>query len=352
MNTKNLHMRARSRFGFLVPMLGLSMVAVSAVAQASDQSFDTRWYVTPQYSYVWPDSNENTNSGSGWQFNLGKPITENWDLELGVIDYSLDAKSGLTGSFRQTAYGVNGLWFFYDRPKVFSPFLLVGAGANDQSPSGMVPVGNSGSSTNAYGTIGVGFLTAPWEWGGAIRVSVQDLSTFGNGSYNDMIASVGLQIPLGSTESEVSAEPASEPTPEPPPVTAPAEVAPPEPPPEAPVAAPQKVIELPGVKFALNSDRLLSASEATLDHAVRLLEDNPNIDAEVAGYTDSTGKAAYNLKLSQRRAEAVMKYLVDHGIDASRLTAKGYGEADPIATNRTRAGRSENRRVELRVTNP
>ncbi|MGH8321753.1 MAG: OmpA family protein [Gammaproteobacteria bacterium] len=118
-----------------------------------------------------------------------------------------------------------------------------------------------------------------------------------------------------------------------------------------PAPAPQKIITLPGVAFATNSARLLPASKTTLDGAVQTLQSNPGIDAEVAGYTSGTGKAAYNLKLSQRRADAVMKYLVDHGIDASRLTAKGYGEADPVASNKTNEGRAQNRRVELRVTN-
>ncbi len=106
------------------------------------------------------------------------------------------------------------------------------------------------------------------------------------------------------------------------------------------------------MKFAVNSARLLPASEVALNHAVWMLKDNPNIDVEVAGYTDNTDQAACNLKLSQLRAEAVMHYLVTHGINAGRLTAKGYGQAHPIASNQTRAGRSHNRRVELRVTNP
>ena len=65
----------------------------------------------------------------------------------------------------------------------------------------------------------------------------------------------------------------------------------------------------------------------------------------------STGSASGNLKLSEKRANAVKDYFVNNGIDASRLTAKGYGEADPIDTNKTRAGRANNRRVEVKVTN-
>ncbi|MGA9852451.1 MAG: OmpA family protein [Gammaproteobacteria bacterium] len=337
----------KPQFKFLIVMIGLGMAVATLTAQAQDQdqNFDSRWYITPQYSYVWPDSNESTNSGSGWQLDVGKPLSEDWNLEFGVIHYGLNFKNGIPGSFRQTEYGVNGLWFFNDRPKAFSPFVLLGAGANDQSATG------SSSNTKAYGTLGLGFLTSPWDWGGAIRFSVQELHTFGNGNFNDLIASIGLQIPLGSVASPAPA-PAPESQPTPPPAPAPAQPAPPPPAPApAPAPAPQKIIALPGVQFATNSDRLLPASQNTLDGAVQTLQNNPGIDAEVAGYTDNTGKAAYNVGLSQRRAEAVMKYLVDHGIDASRLMAKGYGEADPVASNKTTAGRAQNRRVELRVTN-
>ncbi|MDE2235805.1 MAG: OmpA family protein [Gammaproteobacteria bacterium] len=334
----------------LIFITGLAMAALSAAVQAQDQgTFDSRWYIAPQYSYVWPDSSEHTNSGGGWQLDFGKPITENWNLELGVLDYDLNFKNNVPGSFHQTEYGVNGLWFFNNRPKEFSPFVLLGVGANDQRASG------AGSSTKGYGTLGLGFLASPWSWGGAIRFSLQELHTFGNGNFNDLIASIGLQIPLGAAPEAAppppppapEPAPAPQPAPPPPPAPAPAPAAPapaPAPPP------PPKVISLPGVEFATNSAHLLPVSQSTLNHAVDVLKDNPDVEVQVAGYTDNTGKPAYNVTLSQRRAEAVMQYLVDHGIDAGRLSAKGYGQADPLASNTTAAGRAKNRRVELRIT--
>jgi outer membrane protein OmpA-like peptidoglycan-associated protein len=71
----------------------------------------------------------------------------------------------------------------------------------------------------------------------------------------------------------------------------------------------------------------------------------------IRGYTDTTGSVTGNLKLSDKRANAVRNYLVENGIDTSRLTAKGYGQESPIDTNDTRAGRANNRRVEVKVTN-
>ena len=324
---------------FLV-FAALVSVALSTSVKADSGNYDDRFYITPQYTYTWPDSSEATKNGSGWQLDLGKPVSRQWNLEFGAIDYKLDYKNSSLGSFHQTAYGLNGLWFFNERPKLFSPCVLVGAGANDQRNS----IGSS--KTEPYGTLGLGFLTSPWAWGGAIRVGVQDLHTFGNGNYNDVIASIGLQIPLG-------AAPAPESEPEPAPAPAPEEpAAAPVPPPPPPAPASPRIIQLPGVQFVTNSAHLLPVSRSTLNRAVHILKANPDIDAEVAGYTDSTGKASYNLRLSQRRAEAVKQYLVRHGIDAARLSAKGYGEADPIASNRTAAGRAQNRRVELRITRP
>jgi OOP family OmpA-OmpF porin len=69
----------------------------------------------------------------------------------------------------------------------------------------------------------------------------------------------------------------------------------------------------------------------------------------VAGHSDSQGDANYNRDLSQRRADAVREYLVTAGVDENRISAKGYGEDEPIADNSTADGRRENRRVELRV---
>jgi outer membrane protein OmpA-like peptidoglycan-associated protein len=108
-----------------------------------------------------------------------------------------------------------------------------------------------------------------------------------------------------------------------------------------------EVIALDGVFFENNSAKLTSASTATLDKAVDTLKQRSDIAVEVAAYTDSRGKASYNEHLSGLRANSVKDYLVSHGIDVSRITAKGYGEANPIADNATRAGRAQNRRVEL-----
>jgi len=113
-------------------------------------------------------------------------------------------------------------------------------------------------------------------------------------------------------------------------------------------AAPE-VIALEGVFFETNSAELTAASSATLNRAVKTLQKRADIKVEVAAHTDSRGRAAYNLDLSNRRAASVMGYLIAHGVSEERLSSKGYGETSPIADNANAAGRAKNRRVELRI---
>jgi OOP family OmpA-OmpF porin len=102
------------------------------------------------------------------------------------------------------------------------------------------------------------------------------------------------------------------------------------------------------VHFATDSSELLPDSEATLNYAIATLNKYPQMVIEVRGHTDSTGTRAHNQVLSQRRAESVMRYLKNHGV-TNTMTAKGYGQDMPIASNATREGRQQNRRVSLRV---
>jgi OmpA-OmpF porin, OOP family len=104
---------------------------------------------------------------------------------------------------------------------------------------------------------------------------------------------------------------------------------------------------LHNVQFATGKSDIESSSEPTLVEAARVLKDHPDWKVTVEGYTDNTGDADFNLKLSQARADSVLEWLVRHGIDRSRLEAKGYGQDRPIANNSTPDGRRRNRRVEL-----
>lgn len=102
-----------------------------------------------------------------------------------------------------------------------------------------------------------------------------------------------------------------------------------------------------GVTFESGSAALTPDSYRVLDEVVRSLMAFPEVRVEIRGFTDSVGKASLNLNLSQKRAEAVKRYLVNAGVDPARLIARGYGEENPIASNSTPGGRAQNRRIEF-----
>jgi len=108
-------------------------------------------------------------------------------------------------------------------------------------------------------------------------------------------------------------------------------------------------VVLKGVTFLPGSATLTADAKTVLDAAAASLAADKSLKVELGGYTDSQGKDAANLALSQRRAASARTYLISKGIEGDRLTAKGYGEASPIADNNTVEGRAENRRVELKV---
>lgn len=104
------------------------------------------------------------------------------------------------------------------------------------------------------------------------------------------------------------------------------------------------------VRFNVNKSSLTSTAQANLDKLVPVFKEYADTNIQIFGYTDADGTDEYNLKLSQERAASVRNYLVSKGLAASRFTTTGMGEADPIATNETVDGKSQNRRVEFAIT--
>ena len=136
--------------------------------------------------------------------------------------------------------------------------------------------------------------------------------------------------------------------------TPPAPEAAPEPEPEKP-----KLVEVKSdriqinekIQFELNKAKIKSESDALLTEIAKVMNENPRIKKiEIQGHASSEGSDRYNLKLSDRRSKAVMNWLTDKGsVAKGRLTAKGFGETKPIATNDTEEGREKNRRVEFMI---
>ncbi|USD68240.1 OmpA family protein [Vibrio sp. SCSIO 43136] len=168
-----------------------------------------------------------------------------------------------------------------------------------------------------------------------------------NSGISANLVSLGLTYKFGAPEPMMVKE---EPMPEPMPMAEPK----PEPAPEPVVAAvaattvtfqSQKDVEL----FETGSNKLSDSALHQFDDVVETLLKYPQAEATVVGHTDSKGAAAFNQKLSEQRAQAVADYIESKGVAADRLTIRGDGEANPIATNDTAAGRKENRRVEVTI---
>lgn len=108
-------------------------------------------------------------------------------------------------------------------------------------------------------------------------------------------------------------------------------------------------VVLKNIFFDFNKSTLRNESIAELGRLEKILIDNPSMTIEIGGHTDSKGSSEYNKKLSNDRAQSVVNYLIEHGISSTRLSYKGYGKEQPVATNETEEGRQENRRVEFKI---
>ena len=125
----------------------------------------------------------------------------------------------------------------------------------------------------------------------------------------------------------------------------------PPPPPPKPKPAPkvERTIILDDVLFDFDKSNVKPEAAAILDRLVAFMNENKDKKASLSGHTDNIGTEAYNQRLSERRVSAVQGYIVKKGVESSRVSGQGFGESKPIADNKTREGRSKNRRVEIKV---
>lgn len=234
-------------------------------------------------------------------------------------------------------YGLEGLFHFMPDSK-FVPFFAIGVGGVHYSKAtDDTTEGKRDKITADYG-VGVKYFVTENV---ALRADVRHVIPFDD-VHNDLLYTVGLSFSFGGAKKvveEAKAEPA-----------APVEEVKP-----APVEEKSQVardIEEKGkatlnVEFDFDKSTIKKGFYNDIDEVVSVMKQYPDVNIEIDGHTDSIGTAAYNKKLSQRRADAVKKYMVEKGgIAADRLTAIGHGEDKPIASNKTNEGRQKNRRVE------
>jgi len=158
-------------------------------------------------------------------------------------------------------------------------------------------------------------------------------------------AAIGGALGYFFCREEETPPPAPAPAPAPAPKPAPP---PPPPPPPAPEEG-TKIISLEGTHFDFDKATLRPEAMTKLDEAVGIMNEHAAIRINVEGHTDSMGSDAYNQKLSDQRSASVVSYLLSKGIAADRMSATGFGESRPVASNETAEGRAKNRRVDLIV---
>jgi OmpA-OmpF porin, OOP family len=334
--------------------LGALIGAASGGAMAADDAGS--WYVSPMIQYSLQDNNPEIKDNYGYQAGVGYNLPHEWALEGDFSRGNFDIK-GTDGTRRLDAYTIDVIKKFFPADLMervmLQPYALAGGGEmNDRSDF-------PGYGHYTYHTptaeAGIGLLTGLGRQDGSTRVQLRTEAKyrmewapadhFGVKDPSGVVFGLGLQVNFGAPddrppkivtqEKVVEREVVREvPAPPPPP--------PPLPPP------PKGDIRLQGVTFATNSAQLTPESDTVLDTTIASLKSYPELVIEVRGYTDSRGSAAYNLKLSQRRAESVMQYLQSHGL-SNQITAKGFGKEDPIADNATKDGQLANRRVTLHI---
>lgn len=302
-----------------------------------------------------------TDEGYGVQFALGQMRSSGFGFELSLFNDIFETDVDGATDFYRYGLGLDVIYGFGDRTG-FTPYVLLGGGAayNDTFP-------DDRDDYDFYANAGVGMVSGPLnKYGMKVRLDLRYVyDNFESGYDEEYKGNLGLEFPLFGEPKivekvvetvkvvEVSKDSGLKDS------DGDGIVDNKDQCPNTPAGTRVDgdgcplgdVVALDGVTFEFNSDRLRPDAATILDDAAEVLVRYPEMLVEVAGHTDSIGPDAYNQTLSQKRSESVRQFLIERGISAERLTAVGYGESEPRASNDTEEGRELNRRVELRIQN-
>jgi OOP family OmpA-OmpF porin len=357
-------------------LLCAALLCGLGVAQAaSAQTFDDRWYLTGDVGYNYQDNSRDTENAMFAAIGVGKFINQNWSLD-GQLNWQ-NPKQNHDEDLWWSQYGVSLdlRRHFIAEGRTWNPYILMGLGYQrheEEYVNFADPANSPGEREggNLAGKFGLGLqgdlgrvglrseLAVRFDMDGdALDAEGGDL---GSDNFSDILASVGVVIPLGP-------EPVA-PTPAAPscsdmdsdgdgvndcddkcPGSQAGQTIGPD---GCPV---QVAIDLKGVNFDFDKSTLRPDAVAILNEAVSILQRYPDLRVEVAGHTDLCGSDTYNQGLSERRARAVYDYMTSNGIDAGRLVGpNGYGESRPLvqtAQTLPECKNETNRRTELNVQN-
>ena len=295
-------------------------------ASAEDDAYKGAWYALPGISYNWTDGALKADDGMGGFIRVGKEFAPNWDLQFGGSYASVDGNAG--GKYKQALVGVDALYMF-SREKL-RPFLLVGVGYADNKLDYAVGGGSKGS---IMGNIGAGVqysLTDSIGLQADLRSVWSEANVGGDSkTVGNTILNLGAIFRFGTSPAPVAvSEPAPKPVAAEPVVEAPAPVV---------VAKPacKPVLETITIQsealFDFDKYTIKGKNNQVLDEAAAKIKEHDDIEfILVTGHTDKIGTDAYNQKLSERRADAVKKYLASHGIKDVRIKSVGKGESEPV----------------------
>ena len=301
----------------------------SSAEEQSDPRWDD-WSTSVMGMYVEPDDDRfDTDDGTGGRVGFGHPLGESFSVELSALGNNLN-RDNRSGDDWQYQLGVDGIFWLHDG--TVSPYVLLGGGASYLDHE-------NDSDTAPYANAGLGVKVPVWENRMALRAEARYTADWAddpsaNAEFGDARFLIGVSIPLfGQPEPEVRTRTETE------------------------IIEREKVVEkipdmqpLDGVTFEFDSATLTPNAEVVLNRIARDLDYHDHVTVEIRGHTDSVGTEEYNMQLSEDRADAVRDYLVEQGIAADRITTRGFGESDPVATNETEKGRRLNRRIEMKRT--
>ncbi len=326
--------------------IAMAVAILCCAAPSLAQTINPSWYVQGSVLGIRPDTDFGVDEDDwGAGIRMGKPVSEMWDVQFGLTHARV--KDG-NARYRQTLLGADAL-LMMSRGRI-RPFILLGLGAQRDKVESIL---RSARSTSPFATAGIGFqldLTERWSMQADLRTvhgRLRNEERFGFGSNNNRYLTVGFNYALSPPP-----PPPAPPAPPPEPVTQAPEPAPEPAPPPPPPRFEKVTLSATGL-FDFNS-ATLTMPQPRLDEIAAALAADPSItDVDITGYADRLGSATYNLRLSERRAQAVREYLIGKGTDAGRLKAYGRGEENPVVTcnDRRRADLIKclepNRRVEV-----